>query len=233
MTAQGTIARAMRLIGALGTGEAPTAAEAKDGLEALNKMVSGWAKQRLTIALTTRSTEDLVSGTAAYTIGPDVVAPNFIQVVPATISGVAIVASDGTETPLKPYTEDEYRLETNKVQTGQPARYRFKRSHPEASITFWPVPDAAYEVALYWPEPLGQFATLTTQYLLSDGYEDALDYNLAVHLAPEFGKALDQTVAALASETLATIKRANTEDADLTVDPALLIGSAGYSILNG
>lgn len=44
-TARDTITRAMRLVNIVADGEAPDAAEAADGLVALNDMLHGWAKQ--------------------------------------------------------------------------------------------------------------------------------------------------------------------------------------------
>lgn len=55
-TAQDLIARTLRLIGAIEGGEDPSAAEAADGLDALNEMLHGWRKRgvdlnHLTLAL--------------------------------------------------------------------------------------------------------------------------------------------------------------------------------------
>jgi hypothetical protein len=235
MNAQTLIAGAMRTLGALGTGESPSAAEAQDGLAALNDMIDTWAAEHLTIPVTTRSTYSLVAATQTYTIGPGVAAPNFDQVRPVSLAGVGILLTDSPtiETPLDPFTEDEWRELALKTQSGTPTRYIYGGTAPAGTLTLWPVPDAADTLAVYWPTPLTAFADLTTDYSLPRAYAEALRYNLAVRLSSEFGKPLTQIVKDLADEFLGTVKRSNKQLSDLRVDAALLGHSGGFNIYTG
>jgi len=92
-------------------------------------------------------------------------------------------------------------------------------------VTFVPPDDPAA-----FADALEAFADYDTLYDLPPGYARALRYNLAVELAPEFGRPLDPLVAGLAAESLATIKRANVRTVPVGVDAALIVDAAGFDI---
>lgn len=64
-------------------------------------------------------------------------------------------------------------------------------------------------------------------------YEEACRYNLALRLAPEYGKVVSADIAAIAMESKANIKRSNAPTAYLEVDAALLPQRAGFDITTG
>ena len=68
-TARGLIRSALRLIGALASGEPVPAAEAFDGLEALNAYLDSASNERLTAYVIERLDVPLVPGKAVYTWG--------------------------------------------------------------------------------------------------------------------------------------------------------------------
>jgi hypothetical protein len=233
MTANSLIQQALKSIGVLAAGETLGASEATDCLTALNAMIDTWAIHHLTIAYRTRSTYALVAGTQTYSIGAS---GTFDQVRPVYLDGITIAlsASPTIETRLEPYTEDEWRILSTRSQSGTPNRYYYRKTFPLAYLSFWPVPDAADTVAISWGTPLTEFATLLTDYDLAPGYREAIRYNLAVRLCPEFGRPLDPTVAQLAVETLGTIKRANITPMDMSVDAALLFNTnSAFNINTG
>jgi hypothetical protein len=74
---------------------------------------------------------------------------------------------------------------------------------------------------------VANFADLTTVYTFPDGYDDALVYNLAVRLAPEFGVGASINLAEvrrLAAETFANIKRINQRPETMSMPTALMGG---------
>jgi hypothetical protein len=237
MTALSLVNAALRLIGALAQGETAPATDINDAFNILNGMVDAWRAHRLTILAQTRQTLTLVGGTQTYTIGPTVGSSLVVTVRPIWIQRAAFVLGSGVdavEYELEDWTEDRWAREPQKAMQGtQPAAFFYARTFPQGQISLWPTPSVSGTVALYWPEPLAQFANLTTtDYSLPPGYEEALKYNLAARLAPEFGKPLDAVVAALAMDALGTIKRANKELFDMSVDAALLPQTgAAYNIL--
>jgi hypothetical protein len=118
-----------------------------------------------------------------------------------------------------------------KTLTGAPPQaVSYTRGAPLGEIWVWPVPSVATTLVLYWREPVQQFPDLVTPVDLLPGYAKALRTNLALELAPEFGRVVDPMVDRLARESLADIKRANLPYTEIGMDAALVDGG-GYNIL--
>ena len=83
--------------------------------------------------------------------------------------------------------------------------------------------------------PLTALASLATTVTLPNGWERALAYNLAVEIAPEYGKEASATVQKVARDALAAIKRRNSPTIMLTSElPALLnVGHQARNIFTG
>lgn len=106
------------------------------------------------------------------------------------------------------------------------------------TINLWPIPNTTTNsLVLYRLEPLTTFTSLTAQYTLPDGCEEALAYTLARRLITVYNSidaATRDDVIALAAETMANFKRANVKLSDLATDPALTRSKrGGYNILSG
>ena len=93
---------------------------------------------------------------------------------------------------------------------------------PTGWIWPYPTPTQAQDLILYWDDPIAQFPDLTTAVALPVGYAKAIRLNLAVELAPEFGRQLDPVVAKLAAMSLADLKRINLPMVEINNDPAIL-----------
>lgn len=64
------ITRAMKDIGALAAGEAPSADEAQDGLDLLNDMIDQWSNESMMVFYRTEIVFNTVQNTVQYTLGP-------------------------------------------------------------------------------------------------------------------------------------------------------------------
>jgi hypothetical protein len=112
----------------------------------------------------------------------------------------------------------------------------FNTSYPLAELIFWPVPSQNAEFHLWADMVFSQFANLTDSVTLPQGYMLALQTNLAVLLAPEYGTQPTPELVAQARVTKKALKALNaTPQATSTYDGAL-VGSgandAGW-VLNG
>jgi hypothetical protein len=72
---------------------------------------------------------------------------------------------------------------------------------------------------------------LVTPVDLLPGYARALRTNLALELAPEWGRVVDPTVERQARESLADVKRANLPYTEIGIDAALTGCGPTYNIL--
>ena len=197
-TAQTLIKAALRSIGAIATGETPTSDELADGLEAMRFMLRSWSAHNIRTYFTTTETVAL-TGATSYTWG-----------------------SGGTITTARPVQIRGAYTSDNIVEVVDEAKYRWLvvANHAGPVEYLWYQPQ--YPLGYLYPWPLDS-STLYVQTLkeLTDPtlitstiafpteYDDAIKWNLAVRLAPEYGKEAGATVVALAATTLHAIETLN------------------------
>lgn len=229
MTVNDLLIATLKLIGAVAKSETPDADEIADAFARLNSMIDGWAAQSTTIYAVVPSTYPLVSGQQVYQIGPG--APDFNAVRPLIIQDAGIITTTVTpnfELPMTILTVDQWAAITIKGQPSSLAWYLYyDHANPIGNINVWPIPNVGgLQIVLYVPTQIPQFANTTDTIILPPSYEEAIRYNLAVRLCPEWGRPLDPVVAALAAKTFATLQVANRRLDTLGID-ASLIGAAG------
>ena len=225
------ITDALKLLGVVAGHELPTSAEQADALARCNELIDSWGLHTQTLLVQRRDVVALVADQAVYTVGDggdlDVAEP------PVTLDAVSYVidGTPDTEVFLDVASEVAGIATTQKDLTGAvPQRVSYTRTHGLSELTVWPVPTVALDLLLYWHEALAQFPDLVTPVVLAAGYARALRTNLAIELAPEFGRVVDPTVERMARESLADVKRANLPFVEIGIDPALT-GAGGYNIL--
>lgn len=233
-TSRDLINSSLRLLGVLASGEAAGAAEATDGLASLNDLIDSWSTESLLIPNKVREVFPLISGQQTYTMGTG---GNFDTSRPMKIENALVQIPGGspvTEIPVKILTKDEYVRIVQKTATSSFPQYLYPdNANPLTSLSFWLVPNQSLNVVLYSWKPLAQLANLSTALSLPPGYSRALRYNLAVELAPEYGRTVAQEVAAIASESKAAIKRMNHVPQYLQVDDALRARPATWNWMTG
>lgn len=216
-------------IGALAINETPTAEDLVSGLRAFNRMIGNWSTQNLLIYAQTEETFSLVGGQAAYLMGP---AGDFATTRPKKIDGVSIIVS-GNEYPCSLLTEDEWRLIQLKSAASEiPTSVYPVATNPKYSLTFWPIPSAANSAKVYSLKPLSKITDVSVDYVLPDGYDLALVFNFSILLCPSYGRQVTPELAAIATKSLADIKRANIKTKFLSTDSAIR-PRRNYNIYSG
>jgi len=224
-TAQSLIDRAMRLVGALESGESPTADETTDVLYALNTMLESWRLERLMVYAAVDTTKALVSGDASYTIGTG---ENIDVERPIKIENAYVTDSD-TDIPITIITKRSWDAISDKtVESTYPQYLYYEESYPNGVIHLWPVPTSTNVLTLSLWTVLGAIASAATTVSLPPGYERALAYNLAVEIAPEFQVQVSDVVASIALNSKAAIKRANVKPISAIIEFAQ--ARDGYNI---
>jgi hypothetical protein len=233
-SARTLIGDALRTIGAVASGEQPTADEASDAFRRLNDLLESWALNRLLTTTTRRTTHALVVNQGTYTLGPG---GHFDQIRPDHFARDPLgIVVDGAESPLTVLFETEWAMLVpwkDSPPTGSnqiPTQAYIDAALPRRNVLFDPIPTApSLSVAIYYRAPLEAFADLSTQYDLPKGYARALRYALAMELCPEFGRPLTPDLVELAGVSLAAIQRLNLQADPVRCDPTML-GLAGYDI---
>ena len=136
---------------------------------------------------------------------------------------VAEQATNAVEVPRAIYTDAMWQANqvknlTNTLFTGA----YYQATQPLGTLALWPVPNTdENQLVLYTLQQFSEFADLTTDYTFPSmpGYEEALEYNLALRLATPFGRALPDDILSMAQKSLALVKRGNYRLNDLQLDP--------------
>lgn len=206
-TAQTLIDRALRLIGALASGDSPTAQESADGLISLNNLLESWQAEKLLAYALTDTAFTMTAADASYTVGP---AGNFaLTPRPSKIEDVYIRSSN-IDYPVELIDFDRWNAIPSKTVTSEIAsKAYYEPSLPTGTLQLWPVPSAANSLHIVTWTPCSDLAALSTTVAFPQGWERALAFNLAVEIAPEYGANPSDAVMRGSVESKAIIMRAN------------------------
>lgn len=232
-TGQDVINGALRALGVIASGENASGNESVDALSALNGMLDSWSNEGLAVNARVREEFTLVAGTAAYTIGSS---GDFNTTRPMKIEQAMI--EDQTATPTAEYPvrflnlEEWANIAQKDTDADIPTDLYIEDTYPLATLRLYPVPATAHKLVIYSWKPLTQVTSLGTTLAFPPGYFDALKFNLAIRLAPEFNREPSPTVVDLAKDTKMLIKRMNSKRRVLKCDSGVL-GDAPFNILTG
>lgn len=202
-TASAIIRRALRLIGAIAAGETPSANEQADALEALNAMLDSWRTSSLSVYALRDETLTL-TGAASYTIGTGG-ALNTTR--PVRIAS-AYERIGTTDYPVRIASAAAWYELAAKSTTSDVAEWLYyESSYPLGTLYLWPKPTTGVLHLVTWV-PLTSYAA-ANDVALPPGYQDAITYNLAVRMAPEYGRPVTPELAAIARDALSRLERVN------------------------
>lgn len=186
------ISGALTAIGQLGQGQTPNAEDGALGLRLTNLMLAKFGTKRLFIYNVATRSYTLKASQADYTLGPsglDYVAarPTFVESCQVNISGTSIWL------PIAILDKEKWDAIWNKGAIADiPDKLWPEYSMPNMGLHFNPKPIATPAIKLGCWEPLGSFTSLVAPIPFPDPYEEFLESNLAIVIAPYY----DQPVSA-------------------------------------
>lgn len=180
-TARDLIKGALRKINAIGKGAPLDNDEAQDALSVLNQMLASWSAEGGMVFNETSETFNLTSGDGIYTIGAS---GNFNTSRPNRIVS-AFVSLNGIDTPLVFLTKDQYDSIEIKTEQGDPRYIYYDGNYPLGTIYLNPVPVGG-TITINTVKPLSSFSTLDAAFSMPGEYQMAIEFNLAVLMAPEY-----------------------------------------------
>jgi hypothetical protein len=240
MTRVQVIRKALRLIGALAPGEPVDAAAETDAAETLQMRLDTWGSERLTFHEVRRAVFDLQDGKGTpdegsfpdnpYTIGPG---GDFdIDFWPVWIEGASVISLNNPdqplELPIQIMNRQQYQQAIPVKQVGstliQGIYYVKTYTTPGlGAIYVWPfINTLPVQIALYLPVPVTGFTSAASNYIFPPGYAEAIVYQLAIRLAPEWDLKVSPEVDRQAREYFANLQRTNVNMDTLSADSGLL-----------
>lgn len=223
-TARDLIKASLRTLGVLASGENPSADEQQEALSSLNRMLGSWSAEGLLIPNRVIEEFTLTIGQGSRTIGTG---GNFSTTRPIEIDEVRL--KDVTNSPNFEMRLDVINIQgwadirQKDLQSNYPTKIYYEPTYPLGTIYIWPVPSAAHKIVIYSKKPISSFASANDTVSLQPGYEDALVTNLAMKLAPEYGKQTSAELQSDAANSKANIMRMNSK-----MPPLLAVDQADY-----
>ena len=214
------------------TGENVSAADSAVALQSLNAMIDSWGAEDLTMFQVARQVFPLTANQQDYEMGPGA---EFDAPRPSVINNAGIILTPlGTpaiEEPISILDDDQWAmLRLKPLLSTFPTAVYPNYTYPNATLSFYPIPQSdGYSVALYIPQAVTAFADISSTVSAPPGYLEAMEYNLALRLAPKFGRLAPQTVVVAAKQALDKIKSRNSAAPLLTSD-APIGRRSGWSI---
>lgn len=175
---------ALSNLGAIPPNGTPTGAQLTHAARALNRLVKSIDPEGELLWRLVPRTFSTVSGTAAYTLGADVV----------DVDEPLNYMRSGTtaRTPIMAISRDDYMQLADRTTSGLSTLFFFERALPTTvTVTLWPVPDATGDTVSYYAYLRAQdFDTGAQTGDFPTSWLDCLVFGLTARLAPAY-KQLD------------------------------------------
>lgn len=205
-TAREVIVGSLRLLGVKGSGDTLDSTEDSELIVLFNDLLEGWSNEGLMTHQRTRETATWTGGQASRTWGT---AGTLLTTARPLKIESAFARSGNTDYPLTIITDEEYNQITDKTQQATiPEKLYLQPSMSTATLHLWPVPSASVTVGF---STLKAFSSIAIGDTLAfpPGYNKAIRFNLAIELAPEYGKSVTEEIVMTAREAKDVIKRIN------------------------
>lgn len=233
-TAAEIIDNALKKLGAIASGENASSAEQASALVSLNQLIESWSNENMLIFDDNEETFALTTSQSSYTMGSG---GDFNTTWPIKITDARLKVTTSTpnyELNIDILELDEWKDITQKTTTSNiPMAIYVDYSYPLATIKVYPVPSSAESLILNSQKLITSFATAATSASLPPGWLRALEYNLAVEIASEYGLEPSMMVQKIALESKNSLKRKYKRTRILQNDMANLINSKPFNWLTG
>lgn len=196
---------ALRSIGVIASGETPTSDEYADGLEALNLLIKAWQAEDIGLWLIDTGSFTLTSGKTSYSLGPG---GDYAIVRPLEIVETRFYNSTAvTYTPLTKLASSEFYGISNRTLPGTPTEFYYVPTLSLGYLYLWPIWNgtAADQIIFRYKTEVEDFDTNKDNPDFPKEWFRALRFNLAIELAPEYGKEVGATLAALAIDSKSSV----------------------------
>lgn len=208
----------LRVLGVLRSGDSSNGTQMEtDASEALNLMLKAW--QNLGIQLWTRKQQTVAfttgtSNTNFKTPGGGVNVATPLRVVSAYRKDTS------SDVEMSSLSRDEYDRLSNKSSNGTPTQFFYDYRDTVGDFYIWPAPSANTNIVVTYHRPFDDMDSDADDLDFPQSWMDAVKWNLAVRLAPEFGRPLTQEIVALATNTLQAAQEAGYEEGSVRIQPS-------------
>lgn len=228
-TVQTICNRAVRLLGKLASNTNLGTNESADALVALNGLIDSWRNEELMCYARQTESLTLSASDASYTIGSG---GDLNTTRPVTIE--AAWYDDGSGPRVRVIEDAEYDAIVDKTADGDyPDRVNYRATMSTGTLYVYPVPTATRTLKLRTRIVVSAFSAMSDAVTLPPGWEEALAYNLAIELAPEYQMEPSGAVMSRAVTAKAGIKRVNARPITAATELVVFMGGGRSNIQTG
>lgn len=229
-TATNICTAALRKLRVVDPQETPDDTELDNVFTEFKRMIKTWGSIGAVVWASTEDEHTLTAGTKVYTIGSggdiNTVRPNRV------INGTYIL-SGNIDRPVNIIGQSIYNSISDKDIgiPDPPTKLWYDPQYPLGKIYLWPPGGGTLYLRSY--KPLAEPATIAAEIVYPDLYQDAIVWNLAQRMSPEFVGEPTPYIMAMASYTFDEIRKANAANdlSEMTNEIAGLTGQDhSYSI---
>ncbi len=178
------ITGALRKLAVLGSGATPSSAQTSDASEALNALVKAFHADGMPLWAITNYTFTQVSGTSDYIIGPS---ETLDTPTPLKVLQAWRVVLGTSNAPLNVYNRYDFNNLPN-TSTGIPVNLYYHPLSTTGIVKLWPTPDdSTTTITIEYQRPFEDMDSASDDFDFPPYWIQALIYNLAWSLAPEYG----------------------------------------------
>ena len=188
------IKKALLMLGAIGTGQSPTADEITSASNSLNLMLKAWQADGMQLWQVRTESVTPVAGKNKYTMG--VGGDINTTAKPVEIMEVyRRLTSEQIDVPLIRLSRTDFWTLSDKDSTGSPVNFYFEIQQGALNnFWIWPIADASFiansTIEILYQQPFDDMSAATNDLAFPQEWELAVVYGLAVILAPEYGSAI-------------------------------------------
>ena len=220
---------AMQDLGALAPVQSPSTDDYSTFLRRLNGLLQLWSLDTLLVPFRTQVTHTL-NVSESYTIGSG----GDIDTTRPTVIESAYTSRQSRDYPLHVSRDrSEYDRIYDKQIVGIPRVLYYEPEVPLGRVFVWYVGDGSYTLKMSTRGMLEEFTDTTTDVDLAPAYELALEYNLAIVIAPILEIGVSAETSAFAKDYLSKIKRLNRQSPKMVYPRGIPGGRGRYNIESG
>lgn len=177
------ITGALRKLGVLPSGGTPSANQVSEASEALNALVKAFQADGMPVWKVTQVNFSTVDGTETYSVGPGLT----IDIPkPLRIFQAFCTPSGGTKFPMRIEPRYDYFNHTSTTE-GIPLILYYRPVNTSGQLRLWPTPDGVHSIQFHYHSPYEDMDSATNDFDFPSEWIQALIYNLAWSLSPEYG----------------------------------------------
>jgi hypothetical protein len=179
------ISSALRKLGVLPSGGTPSTAQVNDATDALQALVKAFQADGMPVWKIASQSFTVVDGTASYTVGPSqtINCPKPLRIVQAFRT-----PSGGVNTPINIVNRYDYNEFPSVNAEGAPVSLYYQPLRTTGVVKLWPTPDnSTTSVTFHYTSPYEDMDASANDFDFPSEWIQALIYNLAWSLAPEYG----------------------------------------------